>query len=70
MLLTVVGVVICVMLIARGYLVPVLVGGVVGSFFGVAGFGGAASGMLPGAIIGALVAKAYKSPREVEKRIE
>lgn len=55
-----VGVVACLFLIANGYLVPVLIGGILGSFVGVAGFGGAVSGILPGAIVGALVAKAMK----------
>jgi hypothetical protein len=50
----------CIGLAISGYLVPLIVGGVIGSFFGVAGFGGAVSGMLPGAIIGALVAIAIK----------
>lgn len=59
-LLTIVGVTICLVLIARGYLVPVLVGGILGSFVGLAGFGGAISGAAPGAIIGALVKKAYR----------
>ncbi|MHB9798499.1 hypothetical protein ACYCAX_11875 [Pseudomonas sp. MT3] len=36
-------------------LIGVLGGGFIGSFFGVAGLGGAVSGMIPGAIIGALV---------------
>ena len=59
-LLGAVGVVACLVLIANGYLISVLVGGVLGSFVGIAGFGGAMSGILPGAIVGALVAKAMK----------
>lgn len=54
------GILICLGLIANGYLVSVLVGGILGSFVGVAGFGGAVSGILPGAIVGALVAKALR----------
>lgn len=54
------GIVVCLMLIVNGYLVPVLIGGILGSFLGIAGFGGAVSGMIPGAIVGALVAKAMK----------
>lgn len=46
----------CIGLALKGYLIPMLVGGFIGSFFGLAGFGGAVSGMIPGAIVGALVA--------------
>ena len=45
------GVIVCVALFMKGYLVSMIVGGVVGSFFGVAGFGGAVSGMIPGLIL-------------------
>jgi hypothetical protein len=55
-----IGVVICIGLALTGYLVPVIVGGIAGSFFGVAGFGGAVSGMIPGAIVGALIGIALK----------
>ena len=55
-----IGVVICLVLIGNGYLLSVLIGGIAGSFLGVAGFGGAVSGILPGAIVGALIAKAMK----------
>lgn len=58
--LGVIGVLVCLVLIGNGYLLPVLIGGIAGSFLGVAGFGGAVSGILPGAIVGALVAKAMK----------
>jgi hypothetical protein len=58
--LGVVGVLICIVLIGKGYLWPVLIGGTLGSFVGIAGFGGAVSGVIPGAIVGALVAKAMK----------
>lgn len=54
------GLIFCVGLVLSGYLVPVLVGGFVGSFFGIAGFGGAVSGMIPGAILGAVIAIAIK----------
>lgn len=50
----------CVGLALNGYLIPLLIGGFIGSFFGLAGFGGAVSGMIPGAIIGAIVAIALK----------
>lgn len=59
-LLGAVAIVFCIALALKGYLVPLLVGGAFGSFFGLAGFGGAVSGMIPGAIIGALVAIAFK----------
>lgn len=54
------GVVFCIVLALNGYLVPILLGGFIGSFFGVAGFGGAVSGIIPGAIIGAIIAIAIK----------
>lgn len=38
-----------------------LVGGFTGSFFGVAGFGGAVSGIIPGAIVGPVVVIALKN---------
>lgn len=55
-----IGVVICIGLALTGYLFPMLIGGFIGSFFGLAGFGGAASGMIPGAIVGALIRMAFK----------
>ena len=58
-----VAVVFCIGLALSGYLVPVLLGGFIGSFFGLAGFGGAVSGMLPGAVVGAVVAVALKKKR-------
>ena len=59
-LLVACGLIVCVALVLKGYLVPLLIGGVLGSFVGVAGFGGAISGAIPGAIVGALVAIAVK----------
>ena len=50
----------CIGLAINGYLVPLLIGGFIGSFFGLAGFGGAVSGMIPGAIVGAIIAIAIK----------
>jgi len=58
-----VAIIFCIGLALNGYLVPLLVGGFIGSFFGLAGFGGAVSGMIPGAIIGALIAIAIKKSR-------
>jgi hypothetical protein len=55
-----VGVVFCIGLALSGYLVPMIIGGVVGSFFGIAGFGGAVSGAIPGAIAGAVLSMALK----------
>lgn len=55
--------IVCIGLAINGYLVPLLVGGFIGSFFGLAGFGGAISGMIPGAIIGAIVAIAIKKSK-------
>lgn len=60
-----IAIVFCVYLAIAGYLVPMLVGGFIGSFFGVAGFGGAVSGMIPGAIIGALVAVVFKKKSSI-----
>ncbi len=59
-LLGAVAIIFCIGLAMNGYLVPLLLGGLIGSFFGLAGFGGAVSGMIPGAIIGALIAIAIK----------
>lgn len=59
-LLAAVAIVFCIGMALSGYLVPLLVGGFIGSFFGVAGFGGAISGMFPGAIVGALIAVGIK----------
>ena len=53
-----VAVIFCVAMALHGYLVPMLIGGFLGSFVGVAGFGGAVSGMIPGAVGGAIVAVA------------
>lgn len=64
------GIVMCVGLALNGYLTSLLLGGFAGSFFGLAGFGGAVSGMIPGAIVGAVIAiaiKKNKTNREVEK---
>lgn len=55
-----IGIVICIALALKGYLVSLIVGGVLGSFIGVAGFGGAIPGVIPCAIVGALVAIAFK----------
>ncbi len=51
-----IGIIFCIGLAASGYLGPMIVGAIIGSFFGVAGFGGAVAGTIPGAIIGALAA--------------
>jgi hypothetical protein len=59
-LLTIFGVAACVLLLTRGYMVSMVLGAVVGSFFGIAGFGGAVSGAVPGALLGALIAKALR----------
>jgi len=59
-LLTAIGVVMCIGLALAGYLVPMIVGGVIGSFTGIAGFGNAMNGAIPGAIVGAVVAIAMK----------
>lgn len=58
----------CIGLALNGYLVPLVIGGFIGSFFGLAGFGGAVSGMIPGAIVGALVAIAIKKSRSSSGR--
>ena len=55
-----IAVVICIGLALNGYVVSLIIGGIVGSFVGVAGFGTAVSGALPGAIVGALVAISLK----------
>lgn len=59
-LLSAVGLIFCAVLFFSGYAIPVIVGGIAGSFFGVAGFGGAISGAIPGAIAGAVIAIALK----------
>jgi hypothetical protein len=59
-LLGAIAIVFCIGLALHGYLVPLLIGGFIGSFFGLAGFGGAVSGMIPGAIVGAIIAIAIK----------
>lgn len=59
-LLGALGVIFCIALVIRGYFWPLLLGGLVGSFFGLAGFGGAVSGMIPGAVIGGIIAIAFK----------
>jgi len=58
--LSTVGLIFCAVLFFSGYAVPVILGGIAGSFFGVAGFGGAISGAIPGAIAGAVIAIALK----------
>ena len=55
-----IAIVFCIYLGITGYFVPMLIGGFFGSFLGVACFGDAISGMIPGAIVGALVAAAFK----------
>jgi hypothetical protein len=62
-LLGAIAIVFCIGLAINGYLVPLLLGGFIGSFFGLAGFGGAVSGMIPGAILGAVVAIAIKKSK-------
>lgn len=52
----------------HGIFWPMVIGGIVGSFFGVAGFGGAVSGMLPGAIIGGVIAVAMKKNKKDETK--
>jgi hypothetical protein len=47
-------------LIASGHLVAVIIGGIAGSFFGIAGFGTGISGAIPGAIIGGLLAAIFR----------
>ena len=58
-----IGIVICIGLALTGHLVPVIIGGIVGSFFGIAGFGGAVSGMIPGAILGGVLGYAFKKDK-------
>ena len=55
-----IAVIICIGLALNGYIVSMIIGGIAGSFVGVAGFGTAVSGALPGAIVGALVAMALR----------
>ena len=55
-----IAVIICIGLALNGYIVSMIIGGIAGSFIGVAGFGTAVSGALPGSIVGALVAIALK----------
>lgn len=52
--------VICIGLALQGYVVSLIVGGILGSFLGIAGFGTAVPGTLAGAIVGALIAIALK----------
>jgi len=59
-----IAIVFCIGLALTGYLVPLIMGGVIGSFFGIAGFGGAISGMIPGAIAGAVIAIALKKSQK------
>ena len=55
-----IAVVVCIALALKGYVVSLIIGGIAGSFIGIAGFGTAVPGALPGAIVGALVAIALK----------
>jgi hypothetical protein len=55
-----VGLIFCTVQFFNGYAVPVILGGIAGSFFGVAGFGGAVSGAIPSSIAGAVIAMALK----------
>lgn len=55
-----VGVVFCIALAITGHVLPMIIGGVIGSFLGIAGFGGAVNGAIPGAIVGAIVSIAMK----------
>ena len=57
-LLSCLAVIFCVILLMNGYITAILIGGFIGSFFGIAGFGGAVSGVIPGALIGGLIAVA------------
>ncbi len=57
-LLGAVAIVFCIAMALQGYLKAILIGGFLGSFFGLAGFGGAVSAMIPGAVIGAIIAVA------------
>lgn len=61
--LGVIAVVFCVAMALQGHLVAMIIGGVAGSFFGLVGFGGAVSGMVPGAVVGAIAAVALKSKK-------
>jgi hypothetical protein len=63
LVLTAVGVVFCIALMITGHFWSVLIGGVIGSFFGIAGFGGAISGAIPGAIVGALISMAMRASK-------
>lgn len=55
-----VAIIFCIAMVLQGYFKSILIGGFIGSFFGLAGFGGAVSGMLPGAILGGVLAVALK----------
>ena len=55
-----IAVLICIGLAINGYVVSMIIGGIAGSFIGVAGSGTAVSGVLPRAIVGALVAISLK----------
>ncbi|MGQ0511538.1 MAG: hypothetical protein ACT4P9_13095 [Betaproteobacteria bacterium] len=59
-LLGAVGIVLCLGFALVGYWKSLLIGGIVGSFFGIAGFGGAVSGAIPGAIVAAVIAIALE----------
>ena len=59
-LVSIIGDIVCILMILRGYFWPVVFGGVVGSFLGVAGLGGGMSGLLRGTVGGALIAKAME----------
>lgn len=50
----------------QGFLWSMVLGAVIGSFFGLAGFGGAVSGMIPGAVIGGIIAVALKKGKQSE----
>jgi uncharacterized membrane protein len=51
----------------KRFIIPVLVGGFLGSFVGIAGFGGAVAGTIPGAVLGAIIAIAYVSGKKIGK---
>jgi hypothetical protein len=59
-LVMLVGRALCIGLALSGYLVPMLIGGFIGSFVGVAGLGGAISKIVPSAIVGTLIAIALQ----------
>ena len=59
-----IGVVFCIGLALTGYLLPMVIGGVIGSFVGIAGFGGAVQGTIPGAIAGAVLAMALRKDKK------